>query len=203
MHGVSSHFEHFFLIRTEFIFSIAFLIWNLYLFLKIHSHFWPERTAWNNLNVPALRFLGMLIGVVVVRSLSSETSVCVPCFQLCQKPTGFLVIIRFWNTVFVCIAFISYFCFLLHVISLNSGPVCTAITTTSSLFCTYCINIFIMLNGSMSGMPNTACPFLGTTKNLHLLSLFLCSNSTAHVPNWVIVVLLYVFNCILSFFCCC
>ena len=34
MHGVSSHFEHFFLVKIEFIFSIAFPIWKAYLFLK-------------------------------------------------------------------------------------------------------------------------------------------------------------------------
>ena len=29
------------------------------------------------------------------------------------------------------------------------------------------IFIFIILDASVSGMPNNACPFLGTTKNLH------------------------------------
>ena len=33
----------------------------------------------------------MPIAVVVVRSWSSETSVCMPCFQLDHKPAGFRV----------------------------------------------------------------------------------------------------------------
>ena len=34
IHGVSSHFEEFFLVKIEFIFSIAFPIWKPYFFLK-------------------------------------------------------------------------------------------------------------------------------------------------------------------------
>ena len=43
-------------------------------------------------------------------------------------------------------------------------------------------------------------PFPCLTKNLHILFLFLCSIFTVHVPNWVIVVLLYIFNCIFTIF---
>ena len=41
-------------------------------------------------------------------------------------------------------------------------------------------------------MPNKACLFPGTTKKLHILHLLLCSVFTFHMPNCVIVVLLYV-----------
>ena len=58
MHGVSSHFEHFFLVKTEFIFSIAFPIWKSYLFLKNTQIFWPGRTAQNHLKVTAYQFFG-------------------------------------------------------------------------------------------------------------------------------------------------
>ena len=43
----------------------------------------------------------MLIAMVVVTSLSSDISVCIQCFQLCHKPTGFLVFNLF--TLFSCI----------------------------------------------------------------------------------------------------
>ena len=52
----------------------------------------------------------------------------------------------------------------------------------------------IMFSMSMSGMPNKACPFLGATKNLHIFCLLLHYVFTLHMPNWVIIVLLYVFN---------
>ena len=52
----------------------------------------------HHFEVPACRVLGMPIAMVVVRSLSSETSLCMRCFQLCHKPTDFLVI--FFSFVF-------------------------------------------------------------------------------------------------------
>ena len=58
--------------------------------------------------------------------------------------------------------------------------------------------IFSILSTSMSGMHSKACPLL-ETKKLHFLLLFLCSNTTICVPNWVIVVLLFIFNCKLFF----
>ena len=70
-------------------------IWKPYLFLKSRqSYFWLGWTVWNHLNISTYRFLCIPIAVVVVRSLPSETSVCMPCFQLCHKPTGFLVFIK-------------------------------------------------------------------------------------------------------------
>ena len=53
------------------------------------------------------------------------------------------------------------------------------------------IFILIMLRTSVSGMPSNACPFPGTTKN-YILKVFLCSITTIHIPNSVIMVLLYV-----------
>ena len=44
----------------------------------------------------------------------------------------------------------------------------------------------------MSGMPNKACLFPETTKKLHIFYLLLCSILTLHMPNCVIIVLLYV-----------
>ena len=54
--------------------------------------------------------------------------------------------------------------------------------------------IFEMFNNSMSGMPNNASPFPGTTKKMHFLCLSLFSVSTLHVPNCVTVVQLYVLS---------
>ena len=51
--------------------------------------------------------------------------------------------------------------------------------------------MFMALSMSISGMSNKACPFTGTTKNLHISCLLLCSIFMLHVPNSVIV-LLYV-----------
>ena len=48
-------------------------------------------------------------------------------------------------------------------------------------------------------MPNDAWPFPGTTKKLHSLCLLLCSTFTLHIPNWVIVVWLYIFSLIFVF----
>ena len=46
----------------------------------------------------------------------------------------------------------------------------------------------------MSGMPNKACTFPGTTKNLHVFSSLLCSMFTLHMPHCVIIFKFYVFN---------
>ena len=71
--GVSSHFEHFFLVKIEFMFSMAFPIWKPYLFLKnTQNCFLPRRTAQNHLKVPVERFLGMPITVMVIRSLTNS-----------------------------------------------------------------------------------------------------------------------------------
>ena len=51
----------------------------------------------------------------------------------------------------------------------------------------------------MSGTPNKACPFAGTTKMLHILHLLWCSVFTLHMPNCVIVVLFYVLTGCLYF----
>ena len=43
--------------------------------------------------------------------------------------------------------------------------------------------MFMILSMSMSGMPNKSCPFPGTTKNLPILCLLLCSICILHVPD--------------------
>ena len=77
--------------------------WSLFFFHSISylvAIFFPEKpqrklflTRKNCLKtkVPTYRFWGMPIAMVVIGSLSSEISVCMPCFQLSNKPTGFLV----------------------------------------------------------------------------------------------------------------
>ena len=54
--------------------------------------------------------------------------------------------------------------------------------------------ICIMFSVSISGMPNKACLFPGTSKSLHVFCLLLCSIFTLHIPNYVIIVLLHIFN---------
>ena len=44
-----------------------------------------------------------------------------------------------------------------------------------------------MSNMSMSDMPYKVCPFPGTSKKLHILSLLLCSTFTLHIHNGFIV----------------
>ena len=58
MHGVLSHFEHFFLVKTEFIFSIAFPIWKPYLFLKNTQRklFLTRKNCWKSLENPCIGF---------------------------------------------------------------------------------------------------------------------------------------------------
>ena len=74
------------------VFFLAFPIWKSYLFLKnTQSSFEPERTAQNHLKIPACRFLDMPFAMMVVTALLSQMSVCMPYFQLCHKPAGFLV----------------------------------------------------------------------------------------------------------------
>ena len=46
---------------------------------------------------------------------------------------------------------------------------------------------------SMSGMPNNACHFLGTTMNVYIICLIWCSIFTFHFP-YCVIVLLFVFN---------
>ena len=57
----------------------------------------------------------------------------------------------------------------------------------------------MLFSVSLSGMPNKACTFPGTTKNVHIFCLLLCSIFTLHLPNCVIIVLSYVFNWMLLF----
>ena len=59
--------------------------------------------------------------------------------------------------------------------------------------------ILRMLNNSMSGMPNNACLYPGTTKKLHILCLLLCSNFTLHMPSFVNVVWLCIFSLMFVF----
>ena len=58
--------------------------------------------------------------------------------------------------------------------------------------------IFQMFNNSMSGIPNHAYPFPGTTKKMHFLCLSLFLISTLHLPNCVIIMWLYVLNLVAS-----
>ena len=53
---------------------------------------------------------------------------------------------------------------------------------------------FSMPDTSISGIPNSAGPSPGTTKNLHLTTLFLCVNLTAHIPYFSMFKLLCVSN---------
>ena len=69
--------------------------------------------------------------------------------------------------------------------------------------------IAIMFSVSISGMPNKVCPFLRTTKNMQYFHLLSCYNLSLPIPKSVIVVLVYVFNCMATifgwchlFFCC-
>ena len=50
-----------------------------------------------------------------------------------------------------------------------------------------------MLNNAISGIPNNACSFPGTTTKLYILHLSLCPNFTQQMPNWVILVSVYIF----------
>ena len=63
----------------------------------------------------------------------------------------------------------------------------------------------INLSAAVSGIPSGAWPFPGTTKNTHLFLMFLNLITTAHVPNCVMLVLLYILSLIWSFmdFCSC
>ena len=80
------------------------------------------------------------------------------------------------------------------------GCICTAgIGSISFPISTVFQFICRMFSVSMSGMPNKACPFPGTTKNLHIFYLLLYSIFTLHMPNCVIL-LLYVFNWMFLFF---
>ena len=51
---------------------------------------------------------------------------------------------------------------------------------------------FMISREIASGIPISACPLLGTTKNTQHFVIFLNFMNTAHVPNCVILVLLYV-----------
>ena len=51
----------------------------------------------------------------------------------------------------------------------------------------------------MSGIPNSTCPFPGTTRNIHLFAIFLNLVWTAHMPNCIMCVPLYVFNLMFPF----
>ena len=75
MSGVSCHCEHFFLVKTEYIFfhSISYLV---AIFVpETYTKkvvFDKEITTQNQLKFLALRFLGMPIAMVVVRSMSDQ-----------------------------------------------------------------------------------------------------------------------------------
>ena len=65
------------------------------------------------------------------------------------------------------------------------------------LCCLYGINVYVnYLSTAVSGIPSSTLPFLGTTKNIHLFLLSLKLIITMQVPNCVMTVLLYDFNCI-------
>ena len=71
--------------------------------------------------------------------------------------------------------------------------VCVAIL----FWCLYVVNIYVnYLSAAVSGIPSSTWPFPGTTKNIHLFLLSLKLMFTTQVPNCVMTVLLYVFNCI-------
>ena len=53
-----------------------------------------------------------------------------------------------------------------------------------------------MSSNLISGIPNRAYPFPGTTKNLHMGCLFLCLIYNLHIPKSEVLVLLYVLNII-------
>ena len=59
--------------------------------------------------------------------------------------------------------------------------------------------IFMTLSVSMSGIPNKAFPFPGTTKSLHIFCILLFSNLALHMPSCVIVTLLHVFTLMFLF----
>ena len=54
---------------------------------------------------------------------------------------------------------------------------------------------------SIAGIPNNARPLPGTTKNLHNLSPFLYLIAILHIPNYIILYLLYVHNITLLSLC--
>ena len=53
-----------------------------------------------------------------------------------------------------------------------------------------------MFSNLISGIPNKACLFPGTTKKFHILHLLLFSNVTLHMHNCIIVDQLYIFTLI-------
>ena len=83
--------------------------------------------------------------------------------------------------------------------TLGDGCVCTAFASSISCDPILLQFIVIMFSISISGMPNSACPFPGTTKKLQVFYLLLCSIFTFHMPNCVIVVLLCVLAVYLYF----
>ena len=60
----------------------------------------------------------------------------------------------------------------------------------------FCVAVYMynMLSMLMSSIPNKVCPFPGTTKNLHIFCLLLFSIFTLHMPNCIIIILLYVLD---------
>ena len=61
-------------------------------------------------------------------------------------------------------------------------------------------HIVSMFSNLISGIPNNAYPFPGTTKKLHILHFLLHFNFTLHMHNYVIVVWLYIFSLIVVSF---
>ena len=92
------------------------------------------------------------------------------------------------NCFFVCSALHHLVCFLLSVCFFQ-------LTTSTCIELMFKLSIF---NAAMSGIPSSAWPFPGTTKNTSFFE-FLNLIVTVHVPCCVICVPLYVFNFMLLF----
>ena len=66
---------------------------------------------------------------------------------------------------------------------------CLKVKPPAFMLLIYHLHIIICLpSGSMWGIPGSAGPSPGTTKNLHLALLLLCLNFTVHVPNCSILI---------------
>ena len=88
--------------------------------------------------------------------------------------------------------------FLYGVFSLIIDNVCVALL----LYCLYRVNVYVnYLSAAVSGIPNSAWPFLRTTKT-HIFLIPLKLTFTMHLPNCGMIVLLYVLSiiCLLMVF---
>ena len=109
-----------------------------------------------------------------------------------------------WMATTVGVLFIVYTCVVFAALIPGCVLVCTALYASACflfLVCFVFCSIFklIKLSTAMSGIPNSTCPFLGTTKNIHLFLMFLHLIWTAHVPDCIMCVPLYVFNLMFPF----